>query len=591
MSVGLISNQQTFIDLTDVSQLDMTIACNLPTVQIKDNSKNPVEYSPSWEDTNLILTPTVFLNSVDITNTDVTITWMRQDGAATPVNLIAGEVVSGGVLTISTNSLSTSSSGIITYICTATTVDGLSITDSVSFSLILSGATSTSDNASVTFQLYAPNGYVLSHSVTSLTLQTMAYVGSTQIQLGEATYKWYEQNGSDWVMVQEGTLSQFIVTRDDVNQFKNYKCDMVYNGNTYTATMMVEDKSDIYNAIICISSNANTTTGNYYWIVYTLVYNQDGEIDPLLGPISTFAPETPSENDYWYSVDNSTETIILKKYNGTEWVDSVDSQSLFYYWNMINNDGGDIPIGESSKIKIISCNDFTSTATFKCDIMTPTEGLIAMCTLTLNDTSSPIISSTAPTGVNDGQIWIKKNTNGTYLMFIWDAAEETWIPANADSTNKIYTTRPSEYNAGDLWVTNSDTDHGTYLQGTLLQAQVSNMEYNADDWAPTLKYDSDLEDIQGELNNLAQYVRINSQGLQISARTDSGDISPFTSLFTSTELSFYQNAEKLLTLTNNKLIAPKVEIEDSLVVDGYIRLGNMKWIIEDNGSYSISVLK
>ena len=591
MSVGLISNQQTFIDLTDVSQLDMTIACNLPTVQIKDNSKNPVEYSPSWEDTNLILTPTVFLNSVDITNTDVTITWMRQDGAATPVNLIAGEVVSGGVLTISTNSLSTSSSGIITYICTATTVDGLSITDSVSFSLILSGATSTSDNASVTFQLYAPNGYVLSHSVTSLTLQTMAYVGSTQIQLGEATYKWYEQNGSDWVMVQEGTLSQFIVTRDDVNQFKNYKCDMVYNGNTYTATMMVEDKSDIYNAIICISSNANTTTGNYYWIVYTLVYNQDGEIDPLLGPISTFAPETPSENDYWYSVDNSTETIILKKYNGTEWVDSVDSQSLFYYWNMINNDGGDIPIGESSKIKIISCNDFTSTATFKCDIMTPTEGLIAMCTLTLNDTSSPIISSTAPTGVNDGQIWIKKNTNGTYLMFIWDAAEETWIPANADSTNKIYTTRPSEYNAGDLWVTNSDTDHGTYLQGTLLQAQVSNMEYNADDWAPTLKYDSDLEDIQGELNNLTQYVRINSQGLQIGARTDSGDISPFTNLFTSTELSFYQNAEKLLTLTNNKLIAPKVEIEDSLVVDGYIRLGNMKWIIEDNGSYSISVLK
>ena len=176
-------------------------------------------------------------------------------------------------------------------------------------------------------------------------------------------------------------------------------------------------------------------------------------------------------------------------------------------------------------------------------------------------------------------------------MFIWDAAEETWIPANADSTNKIYTTRPSEYNAGDLWVTNSDTDHGTYLQGTLLQAQVSNTEYNADDWAPTLKYDSDLEDIQGELNNLAQYVRINSQGLQISARTDSGDISPFTSLFTFTELSFYQNAEKLLTLTNNKLIAPKVEIEDSLVVDGYIRLGNMKWIIEDNGSYSISVLK
>lgn len=92
-------------------------------------------------------------------------------------------------------------------------------------------------------------------------------------------------------------------------------------------------------------------------------------------------------------------------------------------------------------------------------------------------------------------------------MFIWDATEATWIAADADLTNKIYTKRPSKYNSGDLWVTNSDEDHGTYLQGTLLQAQASNTEYNADDWVPTLKYDSDLEDIQGELNNLAQYVR------------------------------------------------------------------------------------
>lgn len=590
MSIGLISNQQTFIDLTDASELEISIASNLPTVQIKDNNKNPVEYSPSWETTNLVLTPTVFFNSKSIALSECSISWKRQDGASQAVNLIAGETVLDGVLTVSINSLSNSSSGIITYICTATTADGLVATASIPFSRIASGTTTTSDNASVTFQLYAPNGYVLSNAVSSLTLQTMAYVGSTQIQLGEATYKWYEQNGTDWVVIQEGTASQLIITREDVNQFKNYKCDMTYNGNTYTSTMMIEDKSDIYNAMICISSNADITTGDYYWIVYTLVYNQDGEIDPLLGPISIVAPENPSENDYWYAVDGNTETIILKQYNGTEWVDSVDSQSLSYYWSMVNNDGEDTPVGESAKIQIISCHDFTSTATFKCDVTIPSIGLVAMCTLTLNDVSDPIVSSTAPTNVSDGQIWIKKNSNGTYLMFIWDAVEETWISADADTKNKIYTSRPSEYNAGDLWVTSSDEDHGTYLQGTLLQAQASNTEYNADDWVPTLKYDSDLEDIQGELNNLAQYVRINSQGLQIGARNDTGEISPFTSLFTSTELAFYQDSDKLLTLTNNKLIAPKVEIEDSLVVDGYIRLGDLRLIREENGSYSFSVL-
>lgn len=591
MKIGLTSNQQTFIDLTDATQLEVSIASNLPTVQIKDNGANPITYSPSWEETNLVLTPAVFLNSKDITSSS-TITWQRQDGAAAPVNLITGESVANGVLTVRTNNLSTSASGIISYICTATTTDGKTATSQISYSLISSGTTSTSDNASVTFQLYAPNGYILSNSVESLTLQTMAYIGSVQIQTGEATYRWYEQDSTDWVLVQEGTKSSLVVTREDVNQFKNYKCDMVYNGNTYTSTIMVEDKSDIYNAIVCLSSNANTTTGEYYWIVYTLIYNQDGEIDPLLGPISIIAPANPVENDYWYSVDNENELIVLKQYKGAEWVDSVDSQSLSYYWSMIENDGSDFPMGESSKIKIISCHDFTSSATFKCDVSSDENGLLAMCTLSLTDTSDPIVSSTAPTNVNDGQIWIKKNANGTYLMFIWDASEEGWISASADTDNKIYTSRPSSYNAGDIWITNSDYDHDDYLHGTLLQASVSNTEYNKDDWTPTLKYDSDLDDIQNELNNLSQYVRINSEGLQIGAKTDSGEVSPFTSLFTSTELAFYQNSDKLLTLANNKLIAPKVEIEDSLTVsnDGYIRLGNMRWIVEDNGSFSISVL-
>lgn len=591
MKIGLTSNQQTFIDLTDATQLEVTIASNLPTVQIKDNTQSPITYSPSWEETNLVLTPTVFLNSKDITSS-VTITWQRQDGASSPVNLITGESVSNGALTVRTNNLSTSASGIISYICTATTADGKTATSQVSYSLISSGTTSTSDNASVTFQLYAPNGYILSNSVESLTLQTMAYIGSVQIPTGDATYRWYEQDSTDWVLVQEGTKSSLVVTREDVNQFKNYKCDMVYNGNTYTSTIMVEDKSDIYNAIVCMSSNANTMTGEYYWIVYTLVYNQDGEIDPLLGPVSIVAPENPVENDYWYSVDSENEIIILKQYKSAEWVDSVDSQSFSYYWSMINNDGSDLPMGESSKIKIISCHDFTSSATFKCDVSSDENGLLAMCTLSLTDTSDPIVSSTAPINVNDGQIWIKKNANGTYLMFIWDASEESWISASADTDNKIYTSRPSSYNAGDLWITNSDDDHEDYLHGTLLQASVSNTEYNEDDWTPTLKYDSDLNDIQNELNNLSQYVRINSEGLQIGAKTNSGEVSPFTSLFTSTELAFYQNSDKLLTLANNKLIAPKVEIEDSLTVsnEGYIRLGNMRWIVEDNGSFSFSVL-
>ena len=176
-------------------------------------------------------------------------------------------------------------------------------------------------------------------------------------------------------------------------------------------------------------------------------------------------------------------------------------------------------------------------------------------------------------------------------MFVWDASLNNWISSDMDTRNKVYTSRPSSYNVGDLWITASDTDHGSYLHGTLLQAQKSNITYNGADWSPTLRYDKDIDDMKNTLNNLSQYVTITSAGLRIGARNTSGELSPFTSLFTSTELSFYQNSEKLLTLANNQLTAPRIVVEDDLEVQGTIRLGDLKIIIESNGSFSFAVQK
>lgn len=152
MKIGLTSNQQTFLDLTDSTRIDVSITSNLPTVQIKDTTKSPVAYSPSWEAVPLVLTPAAFINSSDVTSS-TTFEWMRQDGAATPVALSTNESVTNGVLTVSANNLATSASGVITYICTATNTSGLTAIAKISFSMIVSGATSASENASVTFQL------------------------------------------------------------------------------------------------------------------------------------------------------------------------------------------------------------------------------------------------------------------------------------------------------------------------------------------------------------------------------------------------------------------------------------------------------
>ena len=444
------------------------------------------------------------------------------------------------------------------------------------------------DLNNITFQIYAPNGYLLTNDLPSITLQTFAYEGSIEITSG-ATFQWSQLVDDVWTNITSATGTTLTVTKSDVLKSKSYRCIMNYKSKEYISTVTAQDKTDTYNSIMCISSNAKGA--ECYWVLHTIVYSDTSEIDPLLGPISINAPESPVNGDYWYAVDSTNATVQLKKYNGTAWVNSTDKQSLTYLWNIINDGSAKTPIGGASKVQVVSCRDFTATATLMCDVSNEVDGILTQSSLSITDASDPIVSETEPTSAVDGQIWIKPNTNGSYNMFLWSKATQSWIPSDMDTRNKVYTSKPSSYSKGDIWITESDTAHSKYLEGTLLQATKDNTTYNEDDWSATLKYDKDIDEIKGTLYDLAQYVTITSAGLKIGAVNSNNELSPFTSLFTSTELAFYQNSNKLLTLANNQLTAPRVVVEKELEVDGKISLGNLEFTIETNGSFSIAVTK
>lgn len=487
------------------------------------------------------------------------------------------------------------------------------------------------DLNNITFQIYAPNGYLLTNELSSLTLQTFAYEGSIEIASG-ATFQWSHLIDDVWTNISEATDTTLTVTKADVLKAKSYRCVMTYKEKTYTSTITVQDKTDIYNSIMCISSN--TISNDCYWVLHTVVYSDADEVDPLLGPISISEPTSPVNGDYWYSVDTSNATVTLKKYNGTSWANSTDTQSLSYSWNIMSDGGDKIPLVASAKVKVISCHDFTNTATIMCEVSDSVDGVLTQSSLSLTDASDPIVSDTEPTATVNGQIWIKRNANGTYLMFVWDENTQSWISSDMDSRSKVHTSKPSSYNAGDLWITASNNDYGgyyalattyspnikyyvlsngaytlastqptsdaevlasqyyryiTYLQGTLLQAKKSSTTYNAADWSPTLRYDNDFDDLKDRFEQLSQYVSISTDGLRMAARNENDELSPFTALFTSTDLSFYQNSEKLLILANNQLTAPRVVVEDALEVQGSISLGDLRIIIENNGSFSFAI--
>lgn len=137
MAKTLTSSQLTFVDITDQRKLSAYLTSNLTTIQTLDAGV----YSPSWINTNLVITPQVFVDQIPLSLSDVTITWMRKDGNNAATELTSGETVSNNTLVVKTNNLGNSGSGMITYICKVEYTDPetnqtVNIEDQMTYTLI-----------------------------------------------------------------------------------------------------------------------------------------------------------------------------------------------------------------------------------------------------------------------------------------------------------------------------------------------------------------------------------------------------------------------------------------------------------------------
>lgn len=207
MPTVLTSSQQTFVDITDQRKLSAYITSNLPKTQSEDPNVLPHTYAPSWASTHLVLTPVVFLDQTGIAlgSTGLTITWKRKDGTAAETVLTTGESVSGGVLTVSQNKLSASSSGMITYICYISYYDSetrntVNISSDITYTLVRNA-----ENAKLAY--VTADTYVFKYDTDS------ALVGADQATLtgqvqGVTISKWQYKNSS-------GTWADYPTTADN----------------------------------------------------------------------------------------------------------------------------------------------------------------------------------------------------------------------------------------------------------------------------------------------------------------------------------------------------------------------------------------
>lgn len=452
----------------------------------------------------------------------------------------------------------------------------------------------------VTFQVYAPNGYLLTKDLSEITLQTFAYEGSVAITSG-ATYQWAQYIEDAWENISGATTQTLAVAKDEVVKSKSYKCTMTYKSKQYTATATVQDKTDIYDSLIQTIAKYSSTN-RLYWVLYSTVYTEEGEKDKLLGPVSTTVPTSPTTGAYWYKIDETNYTVTLMKYSGTAWATTTDKQELVYDWFLFNDVDNTTPLGSQNKVKIITSNDFNKICSVQCNIYDSESTPITYSNQILTDPSDPVVSSVEPINPVHGQLWIKTGENGLYTLLAWDASLEQWIVSETDSRVKVHISKPVSYEVGDVWVVGSDYEptiyiNGVaqatkYLAGTLLKAQYSSQSYKDSDWVEALNYQKEIDTLKENLNTYNQFFSFDEDGLTMQAKNKSGVVSEFKTKLTNTELGFYQGENKVAHINNNQLNISKAEITNGMTITGQapvLEIGNFVIIQESNGSLSIGL--
>lgn len=104
----------------------------------------------------------------------------------------------------------------------------------------------------------------------------------------------------------------------------------------------------------------------------------------------------------------------------------------------------------------------------------------------------------------DGKIvytCINTRTIGLYNDEDWTT--ESGAKEEAKTKNKTYLTKPENYNAGDMWILQSDTDHRAGKKGEILITTAGRKQYDADDWVNMLGYGTikSINELAGSLNN------------------------------------------------------------------------------------------
>lgn len=196
--------------------------------------------------------------------------------------------------------------------------------------------------SAVLLQLYSEDGGTVEEG-RNTTIKAILYSGTTDVT-SSATYVWKEFKSGEYTAISGQTVSSIQITPSMVTDQMWLKCEAKYGGKTYSAYYTIDDVTDELTAY-SFSTISEFKNSQGYAAVYTRVYRNGVEVDPIKSTtFSNVAPTGASNGDYYYHLDTSNKTCVLKKYNGTSWANAPtsDNDKYTYSYYRINNAGDSI---------------------------------------------------------------------------------------------------------------------------------------------------------------------------------------------------------------------------------------------------------
>lgn len=201
------------------------------------------------------------------------------------------------------------------------------------------------------FDLYTPNGNIFtSRESQDITIYARLMDGATERTSSCTNWVWSKWENGAYTDLTTTTGkytvngSQLTVNNSAVDGYASFKSSCKYSSVTYTAYYVLMDKLDPIQATAFCSLGEQIVNGQGIGAFYVIVTDTGTgqELDALKSDrFLTSAPSNPATGDFYYHLNSTQKTVVLKKYTGSAWADagSADLPKGTYTWTFRDSSG------------------------------------------------------------------------------------------------------------------------------------------------------------------------------------------------------------------------------------------------------------